>query len=146
MLTEKTLGSKSFDDNPGNLCLVTNVGNKLVKTLSRRVDGSYPETLNPIAIWEIKEYYGTTTFGSRVADGVYETLLDGYEILEAEATGGRKIEHYLLVDDKFTWWVKGKSYLCRLVDMAHAGLVDEVIFGKEVLTRWPEIVKTWSSK
>ena len=32
-----------------------------------------------MALWEIKEYYYTTTFGSRVADGVYETLLDGLE-------------------------------------------------------------------
>jgi hypothetical protein len=41
---------------------------------------SPPGTVNPIAIWEIKEYYYTTTFGSRVADGVYETLLDGMEL------------------------------------------------------------------
>ena len=38
--------------------------------------------LNPIAIWEIKEYYYTTTFGSRIADGVYETPLDGMELEE----------------------------------------------------------------
>ncbi|HMN25109.1 MAG TPA: hypothetical protein PKE38_11435 [Ignavibacteriaceae bacterium] len=42
-----------------------------VRSLSRRVDGSFPNVINPIAIWEIKEYYYTTTFGSRVADGVY---------------------------------------------------------------------------
>jgi hypothetical protein len=143
MLTEKNLKGREFEDNPRNLCLITNTDNRLVKTFSRRVDGAYPDILNPTAIWEIKEYYGTTTFGSRVADGVYETLLDGYEIIEAEQVGGQKIEHYLLVDDWFTWWVKGKSYLCRLVDMAHAGFVDEVIFGEEVLTRWPEIVKIW---
>ena len=144
MLTEKNLKGRDFEDNPRNLCLITtNTDNRLVKTFSRRVDGAYPDILNPTAIWEIKEYYGTTTFGSRVADGVYETLLDGYEIIEAEQVGGQKIEHYLLVDDWFTWWVKGKSYLCRLVDMAHAGFVDEVIFGEEVLTRWPEIIKIW---
>lgn len=78
-----------------------------------------------------------------MADGVYESLLDGYEIKEAKEVGGPKIRHYLHVDDKFTWWVKGKSYLCRLVDMAHAGFVDEVIFGEEALTRWPEIVSRW---
>lgn len=143
MLTEKNLKNKAFDDNPRRLGLITNVDNKLIKTLSRRVDGAYPGILNPIAIWEIKEYYGTTTFGSRVADGVYETLLDGYELLEAKQVGGQRVDHYLFVDDYFTWWVKGKSYLCRLIDMAHAGFVNEVIFGKEVLTRWPEIVKKW---
>ena len=145
MLTEKNLQGRTFDDNPKKLGLITDIDNKLVKTLSRRVDGVYPNILNPQALWEIKEYYGTTTFGSRVADGVYETLLDGYELIEAEEISGRNIEHYLLVDDKFTWWVKGKSYLCRLVDMAHAGFVHEVIFGKEVIIRWPEIVSKWIS-
>ncbi len=29
------------------------------------------------AVWEIKEYYDSITFGSRIADGVYETMLDG---------------------------------------------------------------------
>lgn len=107
------------------------------------MDGAYPEFSNPIAVWEIKEYYGTTTFGSRVADGVYETLLDGYELLKAIESFNRKIEHYLFVDDRFTWWECGKSYLCRLIDSMHMGLVDEVIFGREVLTRWPEIVRSW---
>ncbi|MDY6868667.1 MAG: hypothetical protein SVT56_12355 [Chloroflexota bacterium] len=69
--------------------------------------------------------------------------MDGYELLEAKQVGGRSVEHYLFVDDYFTWWVKGKSYLCRLIDMTHAGFVNEVIFGEEVLTRWPEIVKKW---
>ena len=87
--------------------------------------------------------HGTTTFGSRVADGVYETQLDGYEINIAKKISGKKISHYLIVDDKFTWWIKGKSYLCRLIDMMHMGLVDEVVFGKEVLTRWSKIVENW---
>lgn len=51
-----------------------------VRTLARRVDGAFPSVINPVAIWEVKEYYHTTTFGSRVADGVYETLLDGMEL------------------------------------------------------------------
>jgi hypothetical protein len=98
---------------------------------------------NPKVIWEVKEYYGTTTFGSRVADGVYETQLDGYELSEVERLVSHSIEHYLLVDDSFTWWTKGRSYLCRLIDITHEGLVTEVIFGKEVLDRWPQIVESW---
>jgi hypothetical protein len=94
-------------------------------------------------VWEVKEYYGTTTFGSRVADGVYETMLDGLELMELDANEGRKIRHYLMVDDRFTWWDCGRSYLCRIVDMLHVGLVDEVLFGREVLRRWPRIVKEW---
>ncbi len=49
----------------------------------------------------------------------------------------------LFVDDKYTWWNCGKSYLCRLIDMMHTGFVDEVIFGEEVFNRWPKIVKSW---
>ncbi len=143
ILTEVNLKGKSFSDCPRGLCLITDKNNKPIITLSRWMDGAYPSIHNPIAIWETKEYYGTTTFGSRVADGVYETQLDGYEIFEAEKILGRRIEHYLIVDDEFTWWVKGKSYLCRLIDMMHMKLVDEVIFGREVMTRWPEIVNKW---
>ena len=56
--------------------------NAPLRTLARRIDGAFPSAVNPIAVWEIKEYYYTTTFGSRVADGVYETLLDGMELEE----------------------------------------------------------------
>lgn len=142
VLTEKSL-KKPFDDNPSNFVIVTDRSNKIVTTLSRWIDGAYPSTHNPQAVWEIKEYYGTKTFGSRVADGVYESQLDGYEINIAEEVSGRRILHYLIVDDFFTWWVKGKSYLCRLIDMMHIQLVDEVIFGRETLERWPQIVKSW---
>jgi hypothetical protein len=107
------------------------------------MDGAYPSIENPMAVWEVKEYYGTTTFGSRVADGVYETMLDGFELLELREHEKIAIQHYLFVDDRFTWWIKGKSYLCRIIDMLHMGLVDEVLFGKEVLQRWPEIVASW---
>ena len=30
-----------------------------VRTLSRRVDGAFPKVVNPVAVWEIKEYYYT---------------------------------------------------------------------------------------
>lgn len=129
-----------FNSNPMQLTTITKDGLP-VRTLSRRVDGAYPEVVNPVAIWEIKEYYYTTTFGSRVADGVYETMLDGMELSELRETTGIDVKHYLFVDAKYTWWVLGRSYLCRMVDLLHQGLVDEVIFGREVLTRIPEIAK-----
>ncbi len=143
ILTEAHLGGRRFIDNPDQLATVRDAKGKLVMTLSRRIDGAYPALIDPFAIWEVKEYYGTTTFGSRVADGVYETLLDGYEINEAEKLASRRIEHYLFVDDHYTWWDCGRSYLCRLIDTMHMGLVDEVIFGREVLNRWPAIVESW---
>ena len=102
MLTEQNLTGAIFNDDPGQLATIKDANGKLIKTLSRRIDGAYPSLANPIALWEIKEYYGTTTFGSRVADGVYETRLDGYEIKDAIKFGAKKINHYLLIDDKFT--------------------------------------------
>lgn len=143
ILTELHLRGGTFNDNPGQLATITDPTGRLIKVLSRRIDGAYPGLQNPKAIWEVKEYYGTTTFGSRVADGVYETQLDGYELSDIERLISHSIEHYLLVDDSFTWWTKGRSYLCRLIDITHEGLVTEVIFGKEVLDRWPQIVESW---
>lgn len=144
VLTETVIGSTSFDASPRALTKVV-VGGKMVATFSRWMDGAYPGVVNPSAVWEIKEYYGTTTFGSRVADGVYESMLDGMEINNVESKHGLKIHHYLIVDDRFTWWECGISYLCRIIDMLNMGLVDEVLFGKEVVTRWPEIVRSWNS-
>lgn len=113
-----------------------------LRTLFRWMDGAYPDVNHPHATWEIKEYYGTTTFGSRVADGVYETALDGYELNDLRSVGV-EVEHYLFLDDRFTWWDCGKSYLCRIVDMLHAGLLDGAFFGREVVSEWPMIVEGW---
>lgn len=144
MLTEATLKKATFDQDPHSLTVVTK--NKMpLRTFTRRFDGAYPTILNPIAIWEIKEYYGTTTFGSRVADGLYESILDGEELSELKEKEGVEILHYLIVDDHFTWWNKGKSYLCRIIDMLHMGYINEAIFGKEILTRWPIIVEGWKN-
>lgn len=51
--------------------------------------------------------------------------------------------HFLLymIDSHRVWWVDGKSYLCRIVDMMNMGLADEVLLGKEVIERWPIIVR-----
>lgn len=144
ILTEKKLGASTFEDNPGRFITIKDSKGKLIATLSRRIDGAYPSLDNPKALWEIKEYYGTTTFGSRVADGVYETQLDGYELRETEKLVSHRIGHYLFIDDYYTWWDCGRSYLCRLIDIMHMGLVDEVIFGREVLRRWPVIIDSWS--
>jgi hypothetical protein len=145
MLVEANIGDAPCDYDPRSLTTVTQVNTPL-RTFSRRFDGAFPSVVDPIAIWEIKEYYNTTTFGSRVADGVYETLLDGMEMEELEASTGRKVHHLLLLDAHFTWWEKGRSYLCRIIDMLHMGFVDEVIFGREVLTRLPEVAREWKAR
>jgi len=117
-----------------------------VRSLSRRVDGSFPGVINPIALWEIKEYYYTTSFGSRIADGIYETMLDGYELKEVKKVINRPVFHYLFIDAKFTWWEMGKSYLCRIVDLVHMGLLTECIIGKQIIERVPLIVEEWKKE
>ena len=135
--------SISVNLNPLALTLVTDSNGQPVYTMARRVDGAFPGVVNPLAIWEIKEYYYTTSFGSRIADGVYETMLDGLEIQEMNNAGHRRIHHYLIVDARETWWDKGRSYLCRMVDIMNMGQVDEVLLGREILERVPELVKSW---
>ena len=130
-----------FDDDPRSLTYFFDENNRIIGASSRRFDGAYPSTDSPLLVWEIKEYYYNTTFGSRVADGVYETQLDGYEFKEMYERTGRKVYHVLFIDAYRTWWIQGKSYLCRLVDAINSGVVDEVIVGREVFTRWPELLR-----
>jgi hypothetical protein len=144
MLIESNSEGLPCNYNPLELTSVTVDGAPL-RTLARRVDGAFPSTVNPIAVWEIKEYYYTTTFGSRIADGVYESLLDGMELEELREHERIDVKHYLMVDAYNTWWDMGRSYLCRIVDMLHMGYVDEVLFGSEVMERLPAIVKEWVS-
>jgi hypothetical protein len=138
MLIEQNAGNHACDYDPRELTTITLDGEP-VRTLARRVDGAFPSTTNPIAVWEVKEYYYTTTFGSRVADGVYESLLDGMELEELREHENIDVRHYLMVDAHFTWWTCGKAYLCRLVDMLHMGYVDEILFGDEVVDELPRI-------
>ncbi|MEP7291638.1 MAG: hypothetical protein ABI835_07630 [Chloroflexota bacterium] len=142
LLIEANIGEMLCDYDPRTLTTFTQNGIPL-RTLARRVDGCFPSTVNPIAVWEIKEYYYTTTFGSRVADGVYETLLDGLELEELREHEGVDAKHLLIVDAYDTWWLQGRSYLCRLIDILHMGYVDEILFGYEVVERLPSIVQEW---
>jgi len=142
MMIERHVEGLPCDYDPHRLVTMTR-GRAPLRTMSRRVDGAFPSTIDPIAVWEIKEYYHTTTFGSRVADGVYETLLDGMEIEEMHDRENIDVRHYLMVDGYFTWWDRGKSYLCRMFDMLHMGYVDEILFGREVVEEMPRIVSEW---
>lgn len=142
MLGEANAGGFACDYDPRALTTITANGVP-IRTFSRRLDGAFPSVVNPLAVWEIKEYYYTTTFGSRVADGVYETLLDGMEIEELRSAECIDVLHYLIIDARYTWWDCGKSYLCRIADMLHMGYVDEVLVGREVLTRLPQLVAVW---
>jgi hypothetical protein len=142
MLIEANCSDLGCDYDPRTLTMVTRDRLPL-RTLARRVDGAFPSAVNPVAVWEIKEYYYTTTFGSRVADAVYETLLDGMELAELREHEGIQVLHYLMVDAHYTWWECGRSYLCRIIDALHMGYADEVLFGYEVVERLPSIVRSW---
>ena len=142
MLVEAGLAGQDCDYDPRQLTKLTDQSG-LLRTLARRVDGAYPSAINPVAIWEIKEYYYTTTFGSRVAGGVYETLLDGMELRNLAESHDTRILHYLFVDSRRTWRKSGRSYLCRLIDALNMGYVDEVIFGREIFGRLPALVAHW---
>ena len=144
MLIEANSNGLNCDYDPRQLTTVTKNGAPL-RTLARRIDGAFPSAVNPVSVWEIKEYYYTTTFGSRVADGIYETLLDGMELEELREHEHIDVKHYLMIDAYYTWWECGRSYLCRIIDMLHMGYVDEVLFGKEVLDRLPNLVKEWAN-
>lgn len=142
MIIESKTREFGCDYDPRMLTTITDAG-KPLRTLARRLDGAFPSTVNPIAVWEIKEYYYTTTFGSRVADGVYETLLDGMELTELREHESVHVLHYLMIDAYYTWWNCGRSYLCRILDSLHMGYIDEVLFGREVIERLPSIVDEW---
>lgn len=149
IITEDTLrhfavydDSLGFNDDPRGLAYVFDSNNHIIGASSRRFDGAYPNILNPRIVWEIKEYYYATTFGSRVADGVYETQLDGYEFRDITQRSGKPITHVFFLDAYKTWWKDGKSYLCRIIDILNSGLVDEVIVGREVFRRWPELLSS----
>jgi hypothetical protein len=143
MLIEANAAGVPCDYDPRALTTVA-ANNIPLRTFARRMDGAFPSVINPIAVWEVKEYYYTTTFGSRVADGVYESLLDGMEIEELSVSEKINVLHYLMIDARYTWWECGKSYLCRLIDMLHMGYVDEVLVGREVNMRLPALVREWS--
>lgn len=145
MLIEANSQGIEYDHDPRQLTTVTRNGMPL-RTLARRIDGAFPSAVNPVAVWEIKEYYHTTTFGSRVADGVYETLLDGMELEEMRVETGVEVEHVLIADAHYTWWECGRSYLCRMIDMLHMGYVDEILFGTEIEDRLPVMVADWVQK
>lgn len=142
MLIEAHAAGHPVNYDPRELTTVT-AGGAPLRTLARRVDGAFPSAVNPVAIWEVKEYYYTTTFGSRVADGVYETLLDGMELEELRVSENVDVLHYLMLDARYTWWECGRSYLCRIVDMLHMGYVDEVLIGRETIQRLPQLVPLW---
>ena len=101
MIAEKVLGGgENFDPDPRGLVYVLN-NRTITGASSRRFDGAYPSIYNPKIVWEIKEYYYSKTFGSRVADAVYEAELDGYEFNEIFSRTGESVHHVMFIDGKY---------------------------------------------
>ncbi len=67
--------------------------------------------------------------------------MDGLERENLRVEEDFDVRHYLIIAAHDTWWNDGKSYLCRIIDMLHMGYVDEVLFGREVLTRLPTVAQ-----
>ncbi len=106
----------------------------------RRLDGALPSLLNPVGLWEIKEYWGGTAGGSKMSDAIYECQLVGQELRAFEERYGPAIRHYAILDGRQQWSAR-RSDLRRAVDLLCCGLLDELIVGSEVMTEWPGIVQ-----
>lgn len=105
----------------------------------RRLDGAVPGLINPVAIWEIKEYWGKTKGGSKMSDAIYEIQLVGLELRSFEREHGVHVSHYAIFDGKEQWSYR-RSDLRRAIDLLCMGLIDELIVGREILTEWPAIL------
>lgn len=143
LIVAAVLDGRPCDFDPQALPVIDHEGT-LYAAMSRRMDGSMPSAVNPLAMWEIKEFYYTTSFGSKISDAVYITALDGYERAEIETVTQARIDHLIIIDAYYTWWVKGRSYLCRLIDLLHMGKVDHLLCGAETARELPQIVEQWA--
>jgi hypothetical protein len=102
---------------------------------ARNIDGAIPSLANPAVIWEIKEYWGKTSGGSKMSDAVYECNLVGRELREFEERTDFKVTHIVFVDGKAQWTAR-QSDLKRFIDLMNQGLVDYLFIGKEIETEW----------
>jgi hypothetical protein len=116
------------------------ISNEHIWVSPRRLDGAIPGLLNPIALWEIKEYWGVKSGGSKMSDAIYELQLVGTELRMFEDEFGIHVRHYAIMDGRRQWDSR-KSDIRRAVDLLYSGLLDELIVGREVITEWPRVVR-----
>ncbi len=106
---------------------------------ARNLDGAIPCLVNPFVVWEIKEYWGKTKGGSKMSDAVYECLLVGRELREYEDKHGSKIYHVVFVDGKEQWDHRISDFI-RFIDLYNQGIIDALMVGKEVESKWGNIL------
>jgi len=129
----------TIDPNPQTRCVW--LAQRKLHVTARNLDGAIPALLDPILIWEIKEYWGTTSGGSKMSDAVYECALVGRELRDFEKRTGLHVDHAVLLDGK-DQWTSRKSDLLRFCDLYYQGLVDALIVGREVETNWQPYVRS----
>ncbi|MGW9133773.1 DUF7687 domain-containing protein [Streptomyces sp. NPDC055681] len=133
-------GKAGVDVNTSPQSRATIISDDHIWVSPRRLDGAMPALLNPVALWEIKEYWGVTSGGSKMSDAIYELQLVGLELRTFEDEVGIHVNHYAIMDGQHQWRSR-KSDLRRAVDLLYSGLLDELIVGREVLTEWPRAVR-----
>ena len=127
----------TFNLNPQTRCVWCM--KKGLHVTARNLDGAIPALENPSIIWEIKEYWGVTSGGSKMSDAVYEAHLVGSELREFERSTGIKVLHVIFLDGLKQWSVR-KSDLLRFIDLTSQGFVDHLLIGREVETEWANIL------
>ena len=106
---------------------------------ARNLDGAIPCLVNPFVVWEIKEYWGKTKGGSKMSDAVYVCLLVGRELREYEEKHGSRIYHIVFVDGKEQWSHRASDFI-RFIDLYNQGIIDDLIVGRDVETRWSKVL------
>lgn len=106
---------------------------------ARNLDGAIPAVRDPYVVWEIKEYWGKTSGGSKMSDAVYECHLVGREIREFEKKSKHKISHIVFLDGKDQWNSR-KSDLARFIDLHNQGLIDHLFIGRTIETEWESVL------
>ena len=117
---------------------------------------------NRITINSFKEIVSIVNFDSKLKSLLYpqlmqietisknivlQILVEQYntdEFNEIYDRTGQRVHHVMFIDSHFTFWGQGKSYLCRFIDTLNMGLIDELIVGREVLTRWEEVLREYA--
>ena len=116
----------TIEPNPQRRCVW--VANEQLHVAARNLDGAVPGLVDPFVVWEIKEYWGTTSGGSKMSDAVYECALVGRELRDFEKRTKLHVEHAVILDGK-AQWTSRKSDLLRFFDLYYQGLIDILIVG-----------------
>jgi len=127
----------SVDTDPQTRCVWCN--DRGLHVTARVLDGAIPSLVNPFLIWEIKEYWGKTSGGSKMSDAVYECHLVGRELRAYEEIANKKFIHVVFIDGRDQWQSR-KPDLLRFYDLLNQGLIDALFVGKEVETKWKKFL------